>query len=385
MVALAHTSARFGAGEAVAVPACWSHLGAGERALWGRYHGTGAEPYEVALDHEHVVPRCTCPSRQQPCKHVIGLLVMWVRGQVPDAVEPADVASWVDRERRRRADAAAVNNTGESVVAAPPGERPMDVPGDVRAGDRAAPEPSPEDDRGGERDERIARLVGGLIELDRWLEDRLRTGLADPSISRFATWDSLASRLVDARAGALANRVRRLAGRVGTSPDWHEGVLADIGILHLLAQAGQRVPSLPSDLADGVAVACGWQVRKADVESSAPETDRWLVLGRSDVREDLVEVRRTWLQGLDTGRTAMVLSFAAYRQSLDTTCPSARWCRPTSTAIPARASERSSASVTATRSQLAARTPRAPSRWPVRSRRSGRCSCRNLGSSTYRP
>ena len=77
------------------------------------------------------------------------------------------------------------------------------------------------------------------------------------------------------------------------------------------------MPSLPAPLADSVATACGWQVRRADVEASAPVTDRWLVIGRSDVREDLVEVRRTWLRGLDSGATAMVLSFAAYRQSLD--------------------------------------------------------------------
>ena len=42
-------------------------------------------------------------------------------------------------------------------------------------------------------------------------------------------------------------------------------------MLRLIAQAGQRVASLPRDLGDAVAVTCGWQVRKADVEASAPE------------------------------------------------------------------------------------------------------------------
>jgi hypothetical protein len=318
VVALARTPARFGAGESVAVPASWSHLGASSRGVWGRYHGRGAEPYEVAADHERVLQRCTCPSRQQPCKHVVGLLVLWVRGQVPEATEPADVVTWLDRERRR-----AEASRGDS-----PAQPTTDVTPDAGTGDagvdpqdRVAGEPPSSSDRDAERDERVARLVAGLVELDRWLEDRLRTGLADPSIARFGTWDALAARLVDARAGALANRVRRLAGRVGAAPDWHEGVLADIGVLHLLAQAGQRVPALPPPLADSVATACGWQVRRADVEASAPVTDRWLVIGRSDVREDLVEVRRTWLRGLDSGATAMVLSFAAYRQSLDASLP----------------------------------------------------------------
>ena len=314
VVALAHTSARFGAGEAIAVPSRWSHTGASDRALWGRYHGSGAEPYEVAVDHVHVRHRCTCPSRALPCKHVVGLLVLWVRGHISDVGETPAIASWMDREERR--------GTGDDAGGAAP-ESSVDGPaaGGGGAGDNdrpPAPEGKPDAEPDTSRNERIERLIGGLVELDRWLEDRLQVGLSDPSVARFATWDELANRLVDARAGSLANRVRRLAGRVGASSDWHEQVLAEMGVLHLIAQAGQRVPSLPRDLGDSVAVTCGWQVRKADVEASAPETDRWLVTGRSDVREDLVEVRRVWLRGLDSSNWAMVLSFAAYRQSLDT-------------------------------------------------------------------
>jgi hypothetical protein len=300
VVAFAGSSARFGAGEAAAVPARWAPVGASDQALWGRYHGSGAEPYDVAVDHVRVSGRCSCPSRVGPCKHVVGLLVLWVRGHVAVGAEPPAVARWIERLQR----SPAAEQPAAPVVQdeAPAADRRDDASGEVA-------------ERG--RDERIATLVGGLVELDRWLEDRVRIGLADPSIARFATWDEVARRLTDARAGALANRVRRLAGRVGAEPDWHAHVLAEIGILHLLARAGQRVPQLPGELADGVAVACGWQVRKADVEATVPETDRWLVVGRSDTREDLVEVRRVWLRGIESGRWAMALSFAAYRQALD--------------------------------------------------------------------
>ena len=118
----------------------------------------------------------------------------------------------------------------------------------------------------------------------------MRTGLADPALARYGTWDQLAARLVDARAGALANRVRRLAGLVGAGPDWHAEVLAELGLLHLIAQAGRRLPGLPGELADAVATASGWQVRHADVLGGVPETDEWFVAGRSDTREDRIEV-----------------------------------------------------------------------------------------------
>jgi hypothetical protein len=314
VVALAPKPARYAAAEAMAVPARWAALGADERVAWGRCRGSGAEPYDTIVDHVDVAWRCSCPSRSQPCKHVMAVLVMWVRGQVPDVAAPAGVAAWA-AARARRADHAAPDSSPAiaTPAAAPEHAAPaVDVPSP--AGAEGAPEPT---DRDAARDDRIERLRDGLVELDRWLDDRVRTGLADPSLARYATWDSLAARLVDARAGALANRVRRLAGVVGTRPDWHEHVLAEIGILHLLAQAGQRLPALPPDLADAVATATGWQVRQADVMATAPDTDTWIVAGRSDTREDRIEVRRVWLWGTATGAWAMVLSFAAYRQTLD--------------------------------------------------------------------
>ena len=176
----------------------------------------------------------------------------------------------------------------------------------------------PEPDRDRARDERVERMFAGLTELDRWLDDRMRTGLADPSLAKYATWDELAARLVDAQAGSLANRIRRLAGLVGASPEWHSDVLAELGLLHLLAEAGRRLGSLPGPLADAVATTVGWQVRQADVLGGVPDTDTWIVAGRSDTREDRIEVRRHWLRGATSGRWALVLSFAAYRQSLDT-------------------------------------------------------------------
>ncbi len=316
IVAFAGSSARFGAGEAVAVPSRWSRTGCSERAVWGRYHGSGSEPYDAAVDHAAVGARCTCPSRVNPCKHVVALLVLWLRGHVGTAAEPPAISAWAERQQRSR--------DGQTVPAgAAEGQSPAafadrDAAGGPGTGEEVDDRPGrPPDGAESNRNERIEKLVGGLVELDRWLEDRLRAGLADPTVARFATWDEVARRLTDARAGALANRVRRLAGNVGAEPDWHDKVLAEMGVLHLLAQAGQRVPQLPSELADGVAVACGWQVRKSDVEASAPHTDRWLVAGRSDVREDLVEVRRVWLRGIRSGAWAMVLSFAAYRQALD--------------------------------------------------------------------
>lgn len=309
VAAVAPSPRAIAAAEPLAVAARWSALGGDDRALWGRCRGSGAEPYDTMVDHVEVAWRCSCPSRKQPCKHALALLLLWVRSGVPASARPAPVDSWIDRRDKRgggrsgdRPDGAATAGTADS-----------GADDDVEI----TPEPSDRDELDRARDERVARMIEGLVELDRWLEDRIRTGLADPALARYATWDQLAARLVDARAGSLANRVRRLAGLVGAGPDWHAEVLAELGLLHLISQAGRRIGSLPGPLADTVASASGWQVRQADVLAGVPDTDHWFVAGRSDTREDRIEVRRIWLRGTESGRWAMLLSFAAYQQSLD--------------------------------------------------------------------
>jgi len=268
------------------------------------------------VDHVGVAWRCTCPSRRHPCKHVLALLLLWSAGDVPETTQPAPVVAW--RASRQTSDARRTFDTAT----------PRSSTADTNTTNDAAPtdgvsDTSPEPggelpDRDRARDERVERMYAGLTELDRWLDDRMRTGLADPALAKYATWDELAARLVDAQAGSLANRIRRLAGLVGASPDWHSDVLAEVGLLHLLAQAGRRLGSLPGPLADAVATTVGWSVRQADVLAGVPDTDTWIVAARSDTREDRIEVRRHWLRGTASGRWALVLSFAAYRQSLDT-------------------------------------------------------------------
>ena len=128
------------------------------------------------VDHVHVAWRCTCPSRSQPCKHALALLAMWVRGQVPSATAPAHVTAWVEAHARREMAAAA------PAAAAATGDGPEPA--------EAVAEQAPgRTDLDRSRNERVARLRHGLVELDRWLDDRLRTGLSDPALARYTTWD----------------------------------------------------------------------------------------------------------------------------------------------------------------------------------------------------
>jgi hypothetical protein len=177
-----------------------------------------------------------------------------------------------------------------------------------------APSPA-QQRRAGQRE---ARVASGLTELDRWLCDQVRQGLAASQRSGYRHWDDIAARMVDAQAPGLAERLRALAGVPYSGPGWEARLLEEYALLRLLATACREQARLPPPLRDTVRSRVGFTVRQADVlASAAPVRDQWHVLARRDLDQERIRTRRVWLRGRRTGRTALILSFAAAGQLLD--------------------------------------------------------------------
>lgn len=67
-----------------------------ETLFWGNCYGSGKKPYKTSIDFsdsENAVCRCSCPSRQFPCKHCVGLMFEMLANknfevaQIPDDIE----------------------------------------------------------------------------------------------------------------------------------------------------------------------------------------------------------------------------------------------------------------------------------------------------------
>ena len=72
------------------------HLDAGEKILFGECQGSGKDPYRCSCDFarpDQPTHRCSCPSRQFPCKHCIGLMFAYVQNKpsFTTAEIPADL------------------------------------------------------------------------------------------------------------------------------------------------------------------------------------------------------------------------------------------------------------------------------------------------------
>ena len=292
VLALAPDASSLRAAQPLADGRCWPLRGAADddRALWGECLGRGIAPYRTVVDLSGPAYRCSCPSRKFPCKHALALLLLWSEGAVGGGVDPPGwAATWIAGR------AAGASDTKD----------PRRPPADPVAALRRA-------------EQREARVATGLTELDRWLCDQVRQGLAVSQRSGYRHWDDIAARMVDAQAPGLSERLRALAAVPYSGPGWDSRLLEEYALLRLLATACREQAGLPPPLRDTVRSRVGFTVRQADVLArAAPVRDHWHVLARRDLDQDRIRTRRVWLRGRDTGRPALVLSFAAVGQSLD--------------------------------------------------------------------
>jgi len=276
--------------------------GTGQAALWGECRGSASAPYLTVVDLSGPAYRCSCPSRKFPCKHALALLLLWADGAVPEGAgePPGWAASWL-AARAVKAGAAGTGRTAQGGPGAPQEQKAKDPKAAVRRAEQ-----------------REARVASGLTELDRWLCDQVRQGLAASQQAGYRHWDDIAARMVDAQAPGLAERLRELASVPHSGPGWDGRLLEEYALLRLLAVAYARRAGLPGALRETARARIGFSVRQADVLAGGePVRDHWQVLGRRDVEQDRVRARRTWLRGRKSGRPALVLSFAPAGVGLD--------------------------------------------------------------------
>nr|WP_202891555.1 SWIM zinc finger family protein [Kribbella shirazensis] len=289
VVGLAPDPASAKAGQGLARAAKWSGTGASDRAIWGLCQGSGKQPYQTTVELSGPAYKCSCPSRKFPCKHVLGLMLLWAQGEVAPADEPDWAKTWLDQRAER---------------AERPERKPGEVADPVAAQERAA--------------RRADRVSAGLAELAGWLDDQVRQGLGAFDQRAYGELSRLAARMVDAQAPGVAGALRRAAGVVGRGHDWPGELLEELSLVHLIVSAHARLADLPPSLADTVQTRIGWSTETARVLADGEKVeDDWLMLGRVVEPDDRLTVRRVWLRGATTGRLGLILTFAAAGRPLD--------------------------------------------------------------------
>lgn len=293
ILALAPDASSAKSGKELAAARKWVTLGKDEHALWGECQGSAKTPYQTQIDLSEPAFKCSCPSRKFPCKHGLGLFLLMTAqpGAFSGSTRPAWVAQWLE-SRASRADQRAKKQEDGA----------------------APPDPAAQARRLAERQKKVA---AGVAELDLWLRDLVRQGLASAQGRPLSFWDSAAARMVDAQAPGLARLVREAGGLCASGDQWQARVTDRLGRLSLLIQAFGRIDSLPDATAHDVRSLVGFTVNQDELLLQPGLADDWHVLGQRVTLEDKLRVQRTWLHGPRSQRFALVLQFAYGSQGFD--------------------------------------------------------------------
>ncbi|MCB9009910.1 MAG: SWIM zinc finger family protein [Ardenticatenaceae bacterium] len=266
------------AGLGVATPQKWIALHHAQATCWGLFPISRQKTVETAVFLPNFAYTCSCNSRKAPCRHVLGLLLLWQQApqKFTNQPLPATLTAWVKQEQHLLQPTTAAN-----------GRFPTS-------------RPSPQ---------KMNQLLAGLNELELWLLDMVRHGLASLPERPKTYWGTMANRLVDAQANDLAQTVRQLANIPSSQPDWPETLLQQIGRLYLIIQGFQRFAQLPPPVQADLQTAVGWlpqTTNKANIIS-----DNWLVLGRQQETVGKQTRHITWLWGQNSQMIAQLIDLPA--------------------------------------------------------------------------
>jgi hypothetical protein len=271
-------------------PRKWTGLGANELALWGACQGSGSKPYQTQIDLSEPAFKCSCPSRKFPCKHSLALFLLFAEQPklFPRSDPPDTVASWLQSRAARSA---------KKIETEDQASGPKDPEAQAKSAEK-----------------RLRRVQEGIEELQRWLEDIIRSGLASTVNQGAAFWETQASRMIDAQAPGLARMVRETQ-LPASRPGWQDAMFEQLLRTYLLLEGFHRLDSLPTDIQDDVRTLIGWTQDQKELLEQEGSKDDWIVLGQRTLLEDRLQVQRSWLRGRRSGRDALVLAFAYGNQA----------------------------------------------------------------------
>lgn len=289
---LAPDDASAKAGRQLASRSKWITTGASTKALWGDCQGSGKVPYQTIIDLTNIAFKCSCPSRKFPCKHGLGLFLLYAEDPGAFAIQtesPAHVSEWLDKRQVRE------------VVRESKEEKQVD---DVARAKRA--------------ESREKKVNGGIEELRVWLNDVIRTGIMHVPQQAYQFHHNITARMVDAQAGGLANQLRQINQLNFFRDGWQQPLLKRLSGLYMITEGYLNREMLPAAIVRDLATLIGWTIPKEEVLQSEPVTDHWIVLSVTTSEESNITTERIWLYGSKNGRYALLLNFYAGNQPYQT-------------------------------------------------------------------
>ena len=280
-------------GQGLASMGKWLTLQSDGNAIWGECKGSGKKPYFVQMDLKNPAFKCSCPARKFPCKHSIAIALLFVRGGEGFALEepPEVVKTWIEGRSKRFEKKE--ENLDETLA-------------------KAAAEKAKAEQKAKTLDSRIKNIQDGLPELETWLLDTVREGIASIEKNAEQICEDIATRMSDAKMKGMATRIREIPLMIGSSENWIEKVTTRLGEIYMFINAFRQYENLPEALQDELKQIAGINLKKDEIRTDKGVKDNWLILGKSEGQDELnsrIYFRKIWLWGERHKRPAMILDY----------------------------------------------------------------------------
>lgn len=164
--------------------------------------------------------------------------------------------------------------------------------------------------------DRIQLMQRGVDQLGDWLDDILRIGLLEFDFSENSLHE-ISSRLVDAKLGGLARRVRSLSNIPKSDQNWKEHILFELSQLYVYTSAFERRESLPESMQHTIYRVGGYNLQKSKLKKDKAIRDVWNLIGQTQRKEEQLTARRSWFVGANTKRLTLVLEFTFGRNKFE--------------------------------------------------------------------
>ena len=282
VLALAPDESSKKSGKELSSPGKWVSKGVNGLALWGECQGSGKKPYQTQVDVVNIAFKCSCPSRKFPCKHGIGLMLLYARSKsdFTNNNMPAWVAEWINKRSERQEKQAEQK------------EKPVDEAAQAKR-----------------RQAREQKVSDGIEELLQWIKDIIRNGILGMPEKGSAWFEGMARRMVDAQAPGLAGMIKTL-GEINFYRDgWQSEYMDQLLRLYLVISGFKNNETLSPLLQQDIRTWIGFTQNQDELKEQPGITDTWLVLGKLVTEEDNITVERNWLYGITSNQYALVLQF----------------------------------------------------------------------------
>jgi hypothetical protein len=156
----------------------------------------------------------------------------------------------------------------------------------------------------------------GIAQLEIWLFDLVKVGLLQYDFSDDSIFE-ISSRMVDAKLGGIARKLRKLTSFNRSDPAWFLNVLQVLGDLYLLVSAFRKKENLPENTLISVYAIAGFNLQKNELHHLPGVDDHWLICGQELQEEENLKSRYTWIMGAQSKRSALLLDFAFGRADFE--------------------------------------------------------------------